>query len=107
MIKLANEALLHGKEGCYSEKGGIYATLLFHMESNTESEDERTWDHATGVPGLVRNLKSGRYYSQDYFEIGPHQDGPGFGFGKYKSSRLTSVARSSSTFARLPSRRFW
>lgn len=34
------------------------------MESNTESEDERTWDYATGVPGLVRNLKSGRYYSR-------------------------------------------
>ena len=27
------------------------------------------------------------------FEVGPHQDGPGFGFGKYKSERLISVCQ--------------
>jgi hypothetical protein len=34
------------------------------MESVHESKDERTWECDTGVQNLLRNRKSGRYYTR-------------------------------------------
>ncbi len=34
------------------------------MSAEIENEIECIWDYATGVPGLVRNRQSGRYYSR-------------------------------------------
>lgn len=34
------------------------------MNSENENENECVWDYATGIPGLVRNRESERYYSR-------------------------------------------